>query len=105
MSLIPLVVISGSHNHEHRVARSALVGWALVVFCPHVVNKTTLRSKGLSTFLAPKVVLRLDMKLQLGNAAEPVTAELARWPMALVCHVLNDLLVVQELGAAGVAFV
>lgn len=101
----PLVVVSGSLRHEHGVTLPALVDGASVPLCGHVVDKTTLRLKRLAALGALEVVLCFQVQLQLRDSSETVAAILACRPMPFVGHVLDDLLMVQELGATSVAFV
>jgi hypothetical protein len=105
MVLRPLVVVSGSLRHEHGVTLPALVDGASVPLCGHVVDKTTLRLKRLAALSALEVVLCFQVQLQLRDSSETVAAILACRPMPFVGHVLDDLLMVQELGATSVAFV
>lgn len=98
MSRVPFVVVPGTRRREHRIARSAFVDWALVILGPHVVDETMLRGTSLSTHFAPKVVLRLEMKLERICSPETIPAELTGWPMCFFCHVPDELFMVEELG-------
>lgn len=99
------MAISDLLSGEHRIAMPAFVNRASVAFGGHVVEKTTLGSKSFATFLAPEMVLCLQVRLQLRYSAETVAADLTCRPMTLLGHVKNSLLVVEKMFAASITLV
>lgn len=87
----------------HEIACAALVDWAFMGLCVHVVDETTLCGKGSATLSAVEVVKSLQVRFKLRQTPEPISTEFTSRPVALVRHVQDRLLVMEKLFPAGIA--